>query len=153
MECDGGPDHNLTFLLDQLSLLGLFLVGGMDKLTSTRGCPGLSYLNTAERPMSNLNRGISSLSLMMDPNTPAWLRELLHGVVSMKGVRMILAEYDDVLQHVIDVLERRVEKMNVSNTQNNEADDARNYTNEAYASKVGNAQSNDADDDIEDDNR
>ena len=50
MECDGGPDHNLTFLSNQLSLLGLFLVGGMDKLTATRGCPGLSYLNTAERP-------------------------------------------------------------------------------------------------------
>ena len=37
IECDDGPDHNLTFLTNQLSLLGLFLVGNMDNLNATRG--------------------------------------------------------------------------------------------------------------------
>ena len=70
IECDGGPDHNLTFLFNQLALFGLFLVGNMDKLNATRGTPGLSYLNTTERPMSNLNRGLSSLALRLNPNRP-----------------------------------------------------------------------------------
>lgn len=112
MECDGGPDHNLTFLSNQLALLGLFLVGGMDKLTATRGCPGSSYLNTAERLMSLLNIGLSSLSLMLDPNTPQWLRDILHGLGSMKAIRKALADYDDIMQHAIDALERRVRRMN-----------------------------------------
>ena len=113
MECDGGPDHNLTFLSNQLALLGLFLVGGMDKLTATRGCPGSSYLNTAERLMSLLNIGLSSLALMLDPNTPQWLRDILHGLGSMKAIRKALADYDDIMQHAIDALERRVRRMNV----------------------------------------
>ena len=29
IECDGGPDHTLTFLANQLLLIGLFLVGNM----------------------------------------------------------------------------------------------------------------------------
>ena len=51
MECDGGADHNLTFLFNQLVLFCLFLVGNMDKINATRGTPGLSYLNVAERLM------------------------------------------------------------------------------------------------------
>ena len=107
IECDGGPDHNLTFLFNQLALFGLFLVGNMDKLNATRGTPGLSYLNTAERPMSNLNRGLSSLALRLNPDRPDWLLDLLSGVSSMKGIRRILAEYDNIMEHAIDALERR----------------------------------------------
>ena len=69
IECDGGPDHNLTFLYNQLALFGLFLIGGMDKLVATRGCPGLSYLNTTKWPMSLLKYWCPSLSLMLDPET------------------------------------------------------------------------------------
>ena len=35
IETDGGPDHNLTFLNNIISLLGLFLDENMDKLTAT----------------------------------------------------------------------------------------------------------------------
>ena len=41
----------------------------MNKLVATRGCPGLSYLNTAEREMSLLNIRISSLAHAFDPET------------------------------------------------------------------------------------
>ena len=113
IECDGGPDHNLTFLSNQLALFGLFLVGKMDKLTTTRGCPGLSYLLTAERAMSNLNRGLSSLALRLDPNMPQWLRDILASVNSMKGTRNAIAEYDDISAHAIDTLERRLARLSV----------------------------------------
>ena len=52
IECDGGPDHNLTFLINQIALVGVFLLGEMDKLVATRGCPGLVC--------SNLNSILSS---------------------------------------------------------------------------------------------
>ena len=55
IELYGGPDHKLTFLDNQLSFIGLFLVGNMYKLNVTRGCPGISHLNTADIPMSLLN--------------------------------------------------------------------------------------------------
>ena len=45
LECDGGPDHNLTFLINQISLVGVFLLGGMDKLNALRGCAGRIYSN------------------------------------------------------------------------------------------------------------
>ena len=54
-ECNGGLDHNLTFLANQLSFLGIFLVGNMYDINATCRCPGLSYLNMAERPISLLN--------------------------------------------------------------------------------------------------
>ena len=61
IECDGGPDHNLTFLSNQLALFGLFLIGNMDKLVAVCGCPGHSYLNIVERSMAILNLGLANL--------------------------------------------------------------------------------------------
>ena len=49
IECDGGPDHNLTIVSNQVSIFGLFLVGNMDKIISICGFPALSYLNTVEK--------------------------------------------------------------------------------------------------------
>ena len=87
LECNGGPDHNLTFLSNRLELLGLFLVCDMDKLTATRGCPGLSYLLTAERAMPNLNLDISLLATQMDSNMTDFLQDLLQGLTTMKDTR------------------------------------------------------------------
>ena len=42
LECDGGIDHNMNFVSNQVSLFGLFFVGNTDKLILIRGCPGLS---------------------------------------------------------------------------------------------------------------
>ena len=72
IECDGGPDHNTTFLANLLSFIGLFLIGNMEKLNATPGCPGLSYLNTSERPVSLLNYGLVYLALRMNSDTSEW---------------------------------------------------------------------------------
>ena len=70
---DSRGDNNLRRVFNQISLLGLFLNGNMDKLVATPECPGLSYLNTVEREISLLNTGISSLSLSFDTETDKWL--------------------------------------------------------------------------------
>ena len=76
----------------------------MDNLNATRGCPGISYLNMSEIPMSLLNYGLASLALRMGPYTPEWLNEILNSVSSMKGVRKKITEYDDIITHNIDTL-------------------------------------------------
>ena len=69
MEYYSRGDHDLRRVFNKISLLGLFLNGNMDKLVATRGCHGISYLNTVGRVMSLLNTGLSSLSLSFDPET------------------------------------------------------------------------------------
>ncbi len=111
IECDGGPDHNLTHLSNQLALFGLFLQGDMDKLCATRGCAGLSYLNTAERPMSLLTLGQSGLATQLDPTKPDFLNELLRNASSMKLIRQNITEYDELLPIAIAALERRAARL------------------------------------------
>lgn len=94
LETDGGPDHNLKFLHNILSLLALFKLGKMDKLVAVRGCPGLSYLNTVERCMAILNLGLANLALVIDPTAPDWLFDVLEGCGSMKEVRSAVALHD-----------------------------------------------------------
>lgn len=94
LETDGGPDHNLKFLHNILSLLALFKLGNMDKLVAVRGCPGLSYLNTVERCMAILNLGLANLALVIDPTSPEWLFDVLEGCGSMKEVRSAVALHD-----------------------------------------------------------
>ena len=94
LETDGGPDHNLKFLHNILSLLSLFILSGVDKQIAVRGCPGLSYLNTVEKSMSVLNLGLANLALMIDPTAPSWLFDLLEGCGSMKDVRLSIMQHD-----------------------------------------------------------
>ena len=92
IEYYGGSDNNLTLLSNQLSLIGVFLVGNMDVLNATHGCPGISYLNTSEIPMSLIKYGLEYLSLRMDPDTPEWLHDTLNSLSSMKGLSKIIIE-------------------------------------------------------------
>ena len=59
----GGGDHNHKHVLNQLTLIGIFLLGNMDKLNVTRVCPVISFLNTAKRDIDFLNIVISGLPL------------------------------------------------------------------------------------------
>ena len=51
----------------------LFLKSKADQFIVIRGCPGLSYLNTEERAMSDLNIRLVNLSLKLSPIL--WLLE------------------------------------------------------------------------------
>ena len=64
LETDGGDNHTHKNVQNQPALFGLFLLGNIDKLSMTRGCPDLYFLNTAERAMDFMNIGLSGLELM-----------------------------------------------------------------------------------------
>ena len=76
----------------------------MYKLNATHVCPGISYLNTAERPMYLLNYVLESLNLSMDLEMPEWIHEILNSVSSMKGVHKIITNDDDSITYAIDAL-------------------------------------------------
>lgn len=60
---DGGPDHRLTYISVQLSLIGLFLKLDLDYLCACRTAPYHSWRNSVERVMSILNLGLQSVGL------------------------------------------------------------------------------------------
>src|SRR6266540_1869365 len=61
---DGGPDHKITYLRVQLSLIAIFKALDLDYLVAVRTPPGHSWKNPVERIMSILNLGMQSIGLM-----------------------------------------------------------------------------------------
>ena len=60
----GGPDHRLTYVSVQLSLIALFLNLNLDFLVACRTAPNHSWKNPVERIMSILNLGLQCVGLM-----------------------------------------------------------------------------------------
>lgn len=87
-ECYGHPDQNLSFLSNQISYFGLFLVKEMDKLTATSGFHEFSYINSVKGGTLVIQLAISCLSLVFSLNTEKLLlNEVLADAISMKAVR------------------------------------------------------------------
>ena len=61
---DGGPDHRLTFMSVQLSLIALFLNLDLDLLVVGRTAPNHSWRNPVERIMSVINLGLQCVGIM-----------------------------------------------------------------------------------------
>ena len=61
---DGGPDHRLTYLSVQLSLISIFLELDLDFLCAARTAPCHSWRNPAEHIMSIVNLGLQCVGLM-----------------------------------------------------------------------------------------
>ncbi len=61
---DGGPDHKITYLRVQLSLIAIFKALDLDYLVAVRTPPGHSWKNPVERIMSIFNLGMQSIGLM-----------------------------------------------------------------------------------------
>ena len=59
----GGGDHNHKHVQNHFAPFRPFLLGSMDKINVKRGCPGLSFLNKAERSLDFLNNGLSGILL------------------------------------------------------------------------------------------
>ena len=60
---DGGPDHRLTYVSVQLSLICLFLKLDLDYLCAGRTAPYHSWRNPVERVMSILNLGLQCVGI------------------------------------------------------------------------------------------
>ena len=61
---DGGPDHRLTYVSVQLSVIALFLNLNLDFLVACRTAPNHSWRNPVERIMSLLNIGLQRVGIM-----------------------------------------------------------------------------------------
>ena len=61
---DGGPDHRLTYVSVQLSLITLFLNLDLDLLVAARTAPSHSWANPVERVMSTMNLGLQCVGVM-----------------------------------------------------------------------------------------
>ena len=66
MYSDGGPDHRLTYVSVQVSLIALFLKLDLDFLCAARTAPAHSWRNPVERVMSTLNLGLQCVGLMRE---------------------------------------------------------------------------------------
>lgn len=64
---DGGPDHRLTYLSVQLSLMAIFLELDLDFLCAVRTPPQHSWKNPVERIMSILNIALQGVGCMREP--------------------------------------------------------------------------------------
>ncbi|XP_019860109.1 PREDICTED: uncharacterized protein LOC109588370 [Amphimedon queenslandica] len=72
---DGGPDHRLTYILVQLSLICLFIKLDLDYLCACRTAPYHSWRNPVERIMSILNLGLQCVGLAREQMTEEFEKE------------------------------------------------------------------------------
>ncbi len=61
---DGGPDHRLTYISVQLSLIALFRHLNLDLLIAGRTAPSHSWANPVERIMAIVNLGFQCVGVM-----------------------------------------------------------------------------------------
>ena len=66
MYSDGGPDHRLTYVSVQVSLIAIFKRLDLDLLCAARTAPAHSWRNLVERVMSTLNLGLQCVRLMWE---------------------------------------------------------------------------------------
>ena len=89
---DGGPDHRLTYVSTQLSLIALFLNLNLDLLCAARTAPNQSWQNPVERIMSVVNLGLHSVGLMRkEMNSDA--EKALKNCNSLKQIRSAGEKY------------------------------------------------------------
>lgn len=72
---DGGPDHRVTYISVQMSLICLFLTLDLDYLCAVRTAPYHSWRNPAERVMSVLNLGLQCVALARREMSEEYERE------------------------------------------------------------------------------
>ena len=104
---DGGPDHRLTYVSVQLSLIALFLNLDLDFLVACRTAPNHSWKNPVERMMSIINLGFQCVGVMRSKGSDEF-EATIQNCNSLKELRKVcdLSQGDvrKSLQPTIDVL-------------------------------------------------
>lgn len=72
---DSGPDHRLTYISVQLSLICFFIKLDLDYLCACRTAPYHSWRNPVERIMSILNLGLQCVGLAREQMTEEFEKE------------------------------------------------------------------------------
>ena len=104
---DGGPDHRLTYVSTQLSLIALFLNLNLDFLCAARTAPNQSWRNPVERIMSIVNLGFQSVGMMRKEMTPE-IERAIKNCNSLKQLRRagknFTTEIGESLQPAVELL-------------------------------------------------
>ena len=99
---DGGPDHRVTYLSVQVSLICLFLRTNADMVIAVRTPPQNSWKDPAERVMPILNIGLQSVGLMRRSLSDVALEHKLKSAKNMKGIRAMVENTDGLKEQVIE---------------------------------------------------
>lgn len=83
---DGGPDHQLTYISVQLTLIALFLARDLDMLVAVQTPSYHSWCNPVERIMSILNLALQSVGFMQ-VNMDCQFENKMSKCSSMEDVR------------------------------------------------------------------
>lgn len=100
---DGGPDHRLTYVSVQMSLLCIFLIFDLDMHCVARTPPQNSLKNPAERIMSVLNLGFQSVGLMREKTEN--FEKHLGSANSLSEIRNLAEKYPAFEKEVLDAIE------------------------------------------------
>ena len=104
---DGGPDHRLTYVSVQLSLIALFLNLDLDFLIACRMAPNHSWRNPVERLISIVNLGLQSVGLMRTKMLEEF-EQKIQNYNSLKELRAACSSCQEhvskSLQPVVDLL-------------------------------------------------
>ena len=101
MYTDGGPDHRLTYLSVQMSLISLFLKLDLYFLCACRTAPFHSWRNPVERIMSILNLGFQSIGLMRK-QVEDRLESTISKCNNMKQLRAAAQKEPELVDAVLD---------------------------------------------------
>ena len=104
MYTDGGPDHRITYLSVQLSLISAFLSLDLDFLCACRTAPAQSWKNPVERIMSILNLGLQSVGLMRAECTES-AEQALKNCNSLKQIRAAVVQQPSLASEIANSIE------------------------------------------------
>ena len=102
---DGGPDHRITFVSVQLSLICLFISLNLDMLVVARTCPYQSWQNIVERVMSTLNLALMNIALARN-ELPQDQERLIHSKKTLMEVRKVIARHPEVNKALVDSMQQ-----------------------------------------------
>ena len=98
---DGGPDHRITYLSVQLSLIAIFLELDLDFLCAARTAPCHSWRNPAERIMSIINLGLQCVGMMRGQMSPEHEAAVLR-CNNMSQLRQAGEKMPDLIPGIMD---------------------------------------------------
>ncbi|KAI8517529.1 hypothetical protein Bbelb_035460 [Branchiostoma belcheri] len=102
---DGGPDHRLTYVSVQVSLICMFIMLNLDMLVCARTAPQNSFRNPVERIMSVINLGLQAIGVMREKMTPD-MERLFHSVNTMKEARAVAEKRPGLKQAIVESTEQ-----------------------------------------------
>lgn len=105
---DGGPDHRVTYLSVQLSLICLFRALDLDYLIAARTAPHNSFRNPVERIMSLLNIGLQAVGIMREAKSDEF-EAVLKKANSMEEIRKIAAENEGFKETFLSSMSQPIE--------------------------------------------